>query len=52
MSIHLKRDLDELHEHVLSMCAAVKDVVHKAVADLRSLDTEVSKSIIDRDGRD
>jgi phosphate transport system protein len=36
MSIHLIRDLDTLHRDILSMCAMVEELVHKAVAGLGS----------------
>lgn len=31
MSIHLTRDLDALHRNLLSMCAMVEEMIHKAV---------------------
>jgi phosphate transport system protein len=31
MSIHLTRDLDSLHRNLLSMCAAVEEMIQKAV---------------------
>ena len=34
MSLHLKRDLDTLHENLLSMCIMVEELVHKAVSGL------------------
>jgi phosphate transport system protein len=49
MSIHLTRDLANLHEHIMSMCAAVEDVVHRAVDELGKPDVEVSRQIVDRD---
>src|SRR5580765_8353535 len=49
MSIHLTRDLDNLHEHILSMCAAVKDVVHRAVDELGKPDVDISREIVNRD---
>jgi phosphate transport system protein len=49
MSIHLTRDLANLHEHIMSMCAVVEDVVHRAVDDLGKPDIEVSRQIVDRD---
>lgn len=49
MSIHLTRDLESLHDHILAMCAAVKDVVHSAVEDLGKPDVGVSQAIVDRD---
>lgn len=49
MSIHLTRDLENLHEHILSMCAAVKDVVHRAVDELGKPDVDISREIVNRD---
>lgn len=49
MSIHLTRDLETLHEHILSMCVAVKEVVHGAVEELGKPDVDVSEAIVDRD---
>jgi phosphate transport system protein len=49
MSIHLRRDLEALHQHILTMCTAVKDVVHKAVEDLDKPDALVSQAIVDCD---
>jgi phosphate transport system protein len=54
MSIHLTRDLETLHKHVMSMCAMVEDVVHRAVnalgrplfeqpADLIAADVEIDR---------
>ena len=34
MSAHLQIDLDDLHRHLLSMCAKVEDLIHRAVAQL------------------
>ena len=49
MSIHLKRDLELLHKHIMAMCADVEDVVHKAVDELGRPDVFVSQQIVDRD---
>ena len=49
MSIHLNRDLESLHQHIMSMCAVVEDVVHRAVDELGRPDVEVSQDIVDRD---
>jgi phosphate transport system protein len=49
MSIHLSRDLESLHQHIMSMCAVVEEVVHRAVEELGRPDVDVSKEIIDRD---
>jgi phosphate transport system protein len=34
MTIHLIRDLESLHRDVLSMCASVEEIIHKAVDEL------------------
>ena len=49
MSIHLTRDLETLHQHIMSMCAVVEEVVHRAVDELGRPDVEVSQEIVDRD---
>ena len=49
MSIHLTRDLDSLHQHILAMCAVVQEVVHRAIGELGSPDLNVSQQIADRD---
>src|SRR5262245_14203562 len=49
MSIHLTRDLESLHQHIMSMCAVVEDVVHRAVDELGRPDVGVSQEIVDRD---
>jgi phosphate transport system protein len=49
MSIHLNRDLESLHQHIMSMCAVVEDVVHRAVDELGRPDVDVSQAIVDRD---
>lgn len=49
MSIHLTRDLDSLHKHIMSMCAVVEEVVHKAVDELGQPDVAVSQQLVDRD---
>jgi phosphate transport system protein len=49
MSIHLTRDLETLHQHIMSMCAVVEEVVHKAVDELGQPDVAVSQQLADRD---
>lgn len=49
MSIHLTRDLETLHHHIMSMCAVVEDVVHRAVDELGTPDVAVSQQLVDRD---
>jgi phosphate transport system protein len=49
MSIHLTRDLESLHQHIMSMCAVVEEVVHRAVEELSRPDVFVSQQIVDQD---
>jgi len=49
MSIHLTRDLEQLHQHIMAMCAVVEEVVHRAVDELGRPDVAVSQEIVDRD---
>lgn len=49
MSIHLTRDLETLHQHIMAMCAIVEEVVHRAVDELGRPDVKVSQEIVDRD---
>ena len=49
VSIHLNRDLETLHQHIMSMCAMVEDILHRAVDELASPDVNVSQEIVDRD---
>jgi len=49
MSIHLTRDLEQLHQHIMAMCAVVEEVVHRAVGELGRPDVAVSQEIVDRD---
>jgi len=49
MSIHLNRDLESLQQHIMSMCAAVEDVVHRAVEELGRPDVAVSQEIVECD---
>jgi phosphate transport system protein len=49
MSIHLTRDLESLHQHIMSMCAVVEEVVHKAVDELGRPDVALSQQLVDRD---
>lgn len=49
MSIHLNRDLDLLHQHIMQMCAAVEQLVHKAVEDLGHPDVLVSEQLVAAD---
>jgi len=49
MSIHLTRDLETLHKHIMSMCAVVEEVVHKAVEELGRPNLDESRQLISRD---
>ena len=49
MSIHLNRDLDNLHRQIMAMCAVVEEVVQQAFAELSHPDANASQQIIDRD---
>jgi phosphate transport system protein len=49
MSIHLTRDLETLHKHIMSMCAVVEEVVHKAVDELGKPDVALSQQLVERD---
>lgn len=49
MSIHLIRDLDQLHKLVMGMCARVEEMVHAAVDALHVLDVEKAAGIIRED---
>ena len=49
MSIHLSRDLEMLHRHVMSMCAHVEQMIHDAVDTLHQPDFERARQIVSRD---
>jgi phosphate transport system protein len=49
MSIHLQRDLETLHRHIMSMCAMVEEIVHKAVEDIGRPDAELSRRLVEQD---
>jgi phosphate transport system protein len=49
MSIHLVRDMETLHRNILSMCAMVEDLVHRAVAELDRPDAELTHELVTRD---
>jgi phosphate transport system protein len=42
LTIHLIRDLESLHRDVLSMCAIVEEIIHKAVDDLGRPDSHLA----------
>lgn len=49
MSIHLQADLKELHKDLLSMCAMVEDMIHRAVDQLASPNLDEAKALYDED---
>ena len=49
MSIHLIRDLDNLHRSVLTMCGRVEEMIYSAVEALHNRDYERAVEIIRRD---
>lgn len=49
MSIHLTRDLETLHQHIMSMCAEVEEMVHRAMGDLGSPNVQISQELADHD---
>lgn len=49
MAMHLTRDLETLHRHIMSMCAEVEEVVHRAVEDLGRPDVQLSHELEERD---
>jgi phosphate transport system protein len=49
MTIHLIRDMEALHKSVLSMCAMVEELVHKAVDELGKPIAEQTPDLMARD---
>ena len=49
MTIHLIRDLESLHRDVLSMCAIVEEIIHKAVDDLGQPDSDLAVDLHKQD---
>ncbi|MBD3676729.1 MAG: phosphate signaling complex protein PhoU [Planctomycetaceae bacterium] len=49
MSIHLIRDLENLHRDILSMCANVEEMIHIAVQGLSQPRSELNNELIERD---
>jgi phosphate transport system protein len=49
MTIHLKNDLDTLHRDVLSMCAKVEEMVHRAVDSLSAPDVDNARKLAEED---
>ena len=49
MSIHLTRDLEELHRDIISMCAMVEDLIHRAVQQLSEPSSSDVQELAERD---
>lgn len=49
MSLHLIRDLDALHHSVLSLCAMVEELVHRAVKGLGEPSAELADELAEND---
>ena len=49
MSTHLKHALDKLHKDLLSMCASVEDMIHKAVDGLTDAKEDFAKELAEQD---
>lgn len=49
MSIHLTRDLDTLHRNLLSMCAMVEEMIHKAVDGLEKPSEASARELAKKD---
>src|SRR5262245_55442636 len=49
MSIHLIRDLESLHRHILSMCAMVEEMIHTAIDDLGKPSPRLAVDLAKRD---
>ena len=49
MTIHLTRDLGVLHRNLLSMCATVEELVHKAVSELSDPNIDRARALAKQD---
>lgn len=49
MSVHLQADLNVLHKDLLSMSAAVEEMIHQAVAQLSEPSIDDAKALMERD---
>lgn len=49
MSVHLIRDLDNLHRSLMSMCTMVEELIHSAVSMLSAPNQVQAKSLAERD---
>jgi len=49
VSVHMQLDLSDLHRDLLSMCARVEDMIHRAVGQLSAPDFEETRKLITED---
>ncbi len=49
MSIHLIRDLENVHRDILSMCAMVEEVIHRAVQGIREPSKALASELAAKD---
>ena len=49
MSVHMQLDLSDLHRDLLSMCARVEDMIHRAVSQLSAPDFEETRQLMNED---
>ncbi|MEW6358487.1 MAG: phosphate signaling complex protein PhoU [Planctomycetota bacterium] len=49
MPVHLKREIDKLKKHILSLCAIVEESVVRAVKALEERDEELAKIVVESD---
>ena len=49
MTIHFTRDMDRLHQQILSMFALVEELIHRAVEGLHARSSEVVEELRERD---
>ena len=49
MTVHMHLDLSELHRELMSMCARVEDMIHRAVGQLSAPDYAVTRQLISED---
>lgn len=49
MSVHMQLDLSDLHRDLLSMCARVEDMIHRAVGQLSAPDFEETRQLVNED---
>ena len=49
MSMHLERDLEQLHRDILHMCSLVEEMIHRAVGGLRNPTLELAGQLANAD---